>query len=220
MATEFLTAQQLLDDEMIIAAGKHNDLEKVRELLKSGANINGRLSRGGSTALSWTAAGNRIELMEFLLSNGANMDAPGNAGFSSLGCAAFRGQLEAVKFLLVRGANPNPTEPGNFGVMLSATFSGNEDIVRILISAGSDVNVQTSEGTFGPFWFHAPYCGETPLHYAMAYGSQGMIQALVYAGADLCATTRHGETAFHWAGRHQRPKELMRWLHTLDVSTR
>jgi ankyrin repeat protein len=41
-----------------------------------------------------------------------------------------------------------------------------------------------------------PYCGETPLHNAMAYGSKEMIQMLLDAGADAGIRTRHGETPF------------------------
>ena len=99
--------------------------------------------------------------------------------------------------------------------MLSATFSSNEEVVRVLIEAGSEVNIRAVNGEFGAYWFNLRYCGETPLHYAMAYGSQGMIEALLQAGADLIVTTDHGETPFQWAGRHQRPKELMKWLRSI-----
>ena len=197
---------------MIRAAGKLNDLDKLKELLEAGANVNGRLASVGTHALGWTACGGHTEIMQYLLSKGANVNAPGNFEFSALSCAAMKGQVEAVRLLLKNGANPNFAEPNGFGVMLNATFGSNEEVVRLLIDAGTEVNIRAGEGTHGAYWFHAPYCGETPLHYAMAYGSKGMIEALLDAGADPKAKTTHGETPFHWAGRHQRPKEIMRWL--------
>ena len=90
--------------------------------------------------------------------------------------------------------------------------------MRVLIEAGSEVNMQAGEGVAGNFWFNFPFCGETPLHNAMAYGSRGMIQVLLDASADPTAVTKHGETPFHWAGRHKRPKELMKWLRSLDTA--
>lgn len=208
-------SQQELDEAMIRAAGKRRDLDEVRELLRAGANVNGRLDSVGTSALGWTACGGATEVMEFLLCNGAKVNAPGNAGFSALSCAAMQGQPEAVRLLLKNGANPNCEEPNGFGVMLNATFGGNEEVVRLLIEAGADVNIRTGAGMHGAYWFHAPYCGETPLHNAMAYGSQAMIQALLDAGAHKTVKTTHGETPFQWAGRHQRPKELMKWLRTV-----
>lgn len=215
----FSADQQTLDDAMIRAANKQKDLMRVQELLDAGANINGRLGGVGSSALFWAACGGRTAVMQFLIERGADANAPGNYGTSALSGAALLGQLEAVRLLLQNGANPNPVEPQEYSVMLCATFGANEGIVRVLIDAGSEVNVQAGEGVAGNGWFNFPYCGETPLHNAMAYGSRGMIQALLDAGADPTAKTKHGETPFHWAGRHQRPKELMRWLRSLDAAT-
>lgn len=205
-------SQQELDEAMIRAAGKQNDLIRMRELIEAGANVNGRLASVGTSALSWTACGGHIELMKFLLSQGADVNAPANMGFSTLSCAAMKGQAEAVALLLAHGANPNSVEPGNFGLMLNATFGGSEEVVRMLIEAGTHVNIHAGEGRHGEYWFNAPYCGETPLHYAMAYCSQNTIQTLIDAGANTKATTTHGETAFHWAARHQRPNHIMQWL--------
>ncbi len=209
---ETISEQQALDEAMIRAAGKRNDLNALRELLQEGANVNARLASVGTSALSWTACGNHIELMTFLLSQGADVNVPATAGFSALSCAAGLGQAQAVALLLAHGANPNPVEPNNFSALLHATFGGSEETVRLLIEAGTHVNIHIGEGRHGAYWFHAPFCGETPLHYAMAFGSQGMIQSLIDAGADTKAVTTHGETAFHWAGRHQRPKHIMQWL--------
>lgn len=206
------STQQELDEALIRAANKQKDLVRVQQLLDEGANINGRLADVGTSALSWAACGERIEVMQFLLEYGADINARGTVGYSALSGAAMLGQLQAVKFLLQNGANPNPDEPGNYGVMLSATFGANEEIVRVLIEAGSRVNIRAESGYAGNFWFNFSYRGETPLHNAMAYGSRGMIQDLLDAGADPTAKTNHGETPFHWAGRHQRPEKLMKWL--------
>jgi ankyrin repeat protein len=50
--------------------------------------------------------------------------------------------------------------------------------------------------------------GETPLHYAAAYGDEEMIQSMLRAGADREATNTHGETPLEYAGRHRRSRSV------------
>jgi hypothetical protein len=214
------TQQQELDEAMIRAAVKQKDIKRVQELLDAGANINGRLAEVGTTALGWAACGDDIATMKYLLQRGAQVDIPANGNSTALLCAAGMGQFAAVKLLLASGADVNAPQPGNFTILHGGAYSGNERIVRVLLAAGAAVNARTTTGSFGQYWFCLPYCGETPLHYAMAYGPQAMIEMLLEAGADPHLTTRHGESPFHWAGRHKRPKTLIRWLQQIqsDIS--
>jgi ankyrin repeat protein len=50
--------------------------------------------------------------------------------------------------------------------------------------------------------------GETPLHFAAAFGDEEMIQAMLLAGADREAPNTHGETPLNYAGRHRRPRSI------------
>jgi ankyrin repeat protein len=50
--------------------------------------------------------------------------------------------------------------------------------------------------------------GETPLHFAAAYGDEEMVQAMLAAGADRTAPNTHGETPLAYAGRHCRPPSV------------
>jgi ankyrin repeat protein len=54
--------------------------------------------------------------------------------------------------------------------------------------------------------------GEAPLHFAAAYGDEEMIQALLAAGADRTAANTHGETPLAYAGRHRRPRGVLKVL--------
>jgi cytohesin len=50
--------------------------------------------------------------------------------------------------------------------------------------------------------------GETPLHYAAAYGDEEMIQAMLSAAADRESLNTHGETPLEYAGRHRRSRSI------------
>jgi len=208
--------QQVLDEAMIRAAIKQKDLARAQKFLDAGANINGRLAQVGTTALGWAACGaSHLSTMEFLLERGATIDLPANGDFTPLACAAAKGNVAAVQLLLARGAEVNFPQPGNFSVLHGAAYHGDAETVQLVLEAGARVNEQTASGQFGPYWFHLPFCGETPLHNAMAFGSRETIELLLAAGAELDIATRHGETPRQWAGRHQRPKALMKWLLSL-----
>ncbi|MES2489188.1 MAG: ankyrin repeat domain-containing protein [Pseudomonadota bacterium] len=72
--------------------------ELLTELLKSGADINGRNDRG-VTALFLASAAGHEELVKFLLSNGADKSIESTAGYSPLRIAKLRGQGRIVTLL-------------------------------------------------------------------------------------------------------------------------
>jgi hypothetical protein len=58
-----------------------------------------------------------------------------------------------------------------------AAMEGNREVVRALLTEGADVNAAQGDGM-------------TALHWAARRGDASMVQMLVYAGANLKATTR------------------------------
>src|SRR5690242_18813355 len=72
---------------------------------------------------------------------------------------------------LLRAASPSS--------VVDAAMQGNRDAVRALLKQGADVN--TAQGD-----------GMTALHWAVQKGDVELTQTLLYAGANLKATTRIG----------------------------
>lgn len=60
----------------------------------------------GNTALHFSSANGHIDILNFLVQNGATVDAKNTSGSTALHYAAMTGQLEAVETLLRGGASP------------------------------------------------------------------------------------------------------------------
>lgn len=87
---------------LLKAAGK-GDINKVKELLDKGADINEW--KYGLCALIIAAQNGNMEMAKLLIDRGANLDIQAGGGWSPLGQAARAGQGEMVDLLLARGAD-------------------------------------------------------------------------------------------------------------------
>ena len=97
-------------NEFLMDAAADGDLGLVKTLLAQGYDINHE-SAGGVTPLSAAVTGGKQELVRFVLSKGANVNAASNhVGETPLIDAAYTGNLEIVKLLLAHGAEPCVTD--------------------------------------------------------------------------------------------------------------
>ena len=91
-----------------------------------------------------------------------------------------------------------------------AAVSGKTDAAKILLDAGADPNLHAGSGlATDMFEGGVKLWGETPLHFAAAYGDEEMIRAMLDAGAAKGAINAHGEEPLAYAGRHKRPRSVL-----------
>ena len=92
-------------------AAQNGDLDKVKLSYAQGNfNIDADLG-GGRTALHCAADYGQTEIVKYLLSEGANVNALDKHGISPLLNAVFEGHTDCVKVLLEKGANKNQKTP-------------------------------------------------------------------------------------------------------------
>ncbi|MFP3025404.1 MAG: ankyrin repeat domain-containing protein, partial [Wolbachia sp.] len=101
---EVLKRKQLdLDKELLISAEK-GDLEKVRDSIRQGANVNVQ-GRQGWTPVFWAIQKNNFNIVELLLDNSADIKVKDNEGWTPLHWAVQLDLLNMVKYLAEKGAD-------------------------------------------------------------------------------------------------------------------
>ena len=95
-------------DKKLIKAVDKGNYEKVKELLKMGANANTRdLLRDNCTPLMIAASSGLDKIAEILIEFGADIDAVSDHNYTALISAVIKNKYVIVKLLLKSGANFN-----------------------------------------------------------------------------------------------------------------
>ncbi|WP_345792160.1 ankyrin repeat domain-containing protein [Thauera sp. JM12B12] len=136
-------------------------------------------------ALSAATLGDSRQLAG-LLDRGIDPNTVDAQGNSLLILAAREGQLDTVETLLkYRPRIDYRNQAGDSALMLAA-LRGHDDVARALLKGGAAVNHE----------------GWAPLHYAAFEGREGILDALVAAGADVNAPAPNKATALMLAARN------------------
>ncbi|KAM0426005.1 hypothetical protein ACHAPT_008634 [Fusarium lateritium] len=158
----------------IHTAALHGHGEFLRLLLtETNANVD-QETRDGThrTALHIAAGFGHLDVMETLLSQGAEVDRGDKDDWSALHFAAWTGHLGVVNSLIQRGADLNKMSDANNSPIFFAAENGHLAIVEALIEADATVNDV-------PSWD-----GWTALFYAAKELKVEIVEALLKAGAD------------------------------------
>lgn len=192
-------------------AAFQGELEKVRSLIEAGVDPNSAGDCGTGSLLNF-----HPEVTAYLLANGATPDTQTNEnGASVLAGLCYVNKIECVKLLLAHGANPNLGRKDTLETPLHHGLANDAsaELIALLVKHDADVNAKTQPGLYSyNFYGDTPTRGETPLHRAAAYAPIDTVKLLINAGADRGITDSNGDTPYHWAGWHRRPKELVQLL--------
>ena len=166
----------------------------------------------GSTALMHAANSGTLEMMQLLLTAGADAKAGNSRNATALHWAVT--DIAKMKLLLAKGANINAkTVEGRTALYLAATLPAGAPSVKFLLDAGADPNARTLTGLTPLF----PASGSSfesaqllvakgaEVNAMSATGATALMNAastnpravalLVQEGADVKAKTKRGETA-------------------------
>jgi ankyrin repeat protein len=114
----------------------------VEFLLSRGADVNSKSRTGttGATSLGIAVEKNYPSVIDVLLANKADVNAPDNLGNTPLLTAARHGQVKIVQTLLAAGANPNFETDQGRTLLSFAAGSGSPETVKLLLDAKADPN--------------------------------------------------------------------------------
>jgi len=162
-------------------ACQHGDLLRVRELISTGANLATDKDKGMSsrrhmhnavdvltalfffpptcakienvTALHWAAINNHVTIAQYLLDNGAQVDATGGDLVSTaLQWAVRQGHDLMIHTLTKAGASLNVRDAQNFTALHLAAQYGHPTTIIYLLCQGSDVNIMDNDRRTPLMW--------------------------------------------------------------------
>ncbi|KAM9334805.1 myotrophin [Symphorus nematophorus] len=117
-----------MGDRELVWALKTGDMEEVKAKLVTTDDVNRTLD-GGRNPLHYAADFGQSDVMEYLISKGADINAPDKHGLTPLICACYEGHACCVKLLLDQGADKDQTTPDGKSAFEAAE---KEDIKALL----------------------------------------------------------------------------------------
>ncbi|XP_063334731.1 ankycorbin isoform X1 [Pelmatolapia mariae] len=207
------------NDERLLAAVEHGEVEKVSSLLaKKGANPV-KLDSEGKSALHVAAARGQIDCLSFILAHGADLSVTDAAGFSPLHLAAKNNHTECCRKLIQSKCPIDAVDGSGKTALHHAAASGNIQIVQLLCELKSPINLKDTDGLtsllLAAKHSHAEVCsilldfgseintsdnsGRMALMLATESNAVSVVEVLVQRGADLSAVDAEGHDVLHYA---------------------
>jgi ankyrin repeat protein len=130
-----------------VKAAQNGDLNEVKRLFALNPGIINEKDREKDTAIMKACRDcNAVNVVAFLLENGANINDRDIIDQTPLIIAAFNGCKDIVKMLLDAGADIGHRNDQGENALISAAQEGNIDVVKVLLEAGADVNQSNADG--------------------------------------------------------------------------
>jgi ankyrin repeat protein len=174
----------------LLDAATSGDLDKVKQLIASGHDINER-DHGGWTPFIKACEHGHLEIAKLLQDKGADVNAASSFGWTPLMQASENGHLEVVKYLISKKADVEQCKNSDkHSALYKAVSGGHAEVCEYLVKHGANLEHVDKEGT--QLLIQACYKGKLEA-----------VKFLVSKGADLkeMRDTNYGNTPFLTACR-------------------
>ncbi|MDJ0837926.1 MAG: ankyrin repeat domain-containing protein [Acidobacteriota bacterium] len=121
-----------------VSAVERGDLAWLKAAAGKGETLNW-VTVDNRSALHLAAAGGHVDLVDFLLANGADINDADRNGVTALLFAVARGRLETASLLLNKGANADRITSNGITPLRAAVHRGDEAMLDLLAGAGASV---------------------------------------------------------------------------------
>ena len=164
-------------------AASREDMEFIKVLVGKGADVNAETESYGNALLVkeglWRGC---FESLQFLVFNGANVNAKNECGETLLHKTAISNEDAGVaRFLVSQGADVNAKDDNGRTPLHVVRCHA---VAEFLVSKVTNVNVRDKKGN-------------TPLHHAALRNNERIARLLVSEGADVNARNKGGNTPLH-----------------------
>lgn len=156
-------------------SGHQYDIEGIKKLIAQGAPVNLSFAPEGNTILMSAAGSGRLDLIEVLLSAGADIDAQNTKGFSPLIWAIRSKQTQAAMALIQAGADVNLTDTLGDSTLMNAIDIRDVETAKALIQAGADIHYTDT----------SRYGSSDALLEALEHGQNELAELLISSGAQI-----------------------------------
>jgi len=163
------------------------DLEKVRQLVESGTDVDTK-DELGWTAAFWALSAGQKEVFAYLLSQGADVSIKTNSSLTLMHQASKAGDTAIIKQLIAKGADVSVKNKGGETPLQCAASQGHMEVVKLLVAKGADVNATSKSGK------HA--IGDAALA-----GHENVVKLLIANGAEVNLHAEDRGTALHAAAQ-------------------
>lgn len=174
--------------EACFTAIQKNDIETIKKEIAAGLPIDGEHSKAKTPLLAGAAFAGKKEIVEYLLSNGADAEKTDNIGMTAFMYAVQEGQKDIVDYFLekklVRDINLESKQ--NVSAFMLACAHKHLDIAEILRKNGADINAMDHAGISSLMW-------------AAKENDRAVVEYLLSIDADILIEDQDGWTAFGFA---------------------
>lgn len=145
---------------------RNNQLEELKSLIKQDKSIVNQKNKDGFTLLILASYRGNLEIVEFLLANGALVNDVSEMG-TALMAASVKNKISIAEKLIESGAEINLTNNSQTSPLHLAVQFNNVEMVKLLLNHNADKKKQDGKG-------------KTPFEYAVFSGNESLITLLKY----------------------------------------
>jgi hypothetical protein len=180
-----------------VKAAQEDDLIAVQTLIAE-SDVNLRDKRSHTTALDHAVTNSNREMVQLLLSKGADVNAQNANGLAPLMMTGDDSTSDLVWDLINAGAKVNLEDDNGNTALIHAASDDNVEVTRALLDAGAGIAHRNTQG-------------HTALMMAASDGSINNVRALILAGANIDEQDAEGKNALSYAMENER-RAVIRFL--------